>query len=97
MDKMAVLLACSALVLKLVDIFKTIVQEGDLRKIAKMLFWTVLAMGLGCMIAFGGPFDMFKEVFGFDFTWVWVGRLFTGLAIGAGGSVIYDFSDKYFA
>jgi len=91
----AILALFATFVIKIVDIFKTIFMETDVKSIIKMLVWTLLAFGLGCLIAFAGPVDMFKML-GFEFEAAWAAKLLTGLAIGSGGAFIYDLLDGKF-
>jgi hypothetical protein len=90
MSELAILLFCAALVVKLVDYVKAIFDKNVTgAALVKMLVWTGLALALGVGLAFAVPLNMFK-VFGMSFEAVWAAKLLTGIAIGAGGSFLYD-------
>lgn len=94
MSELAILLFCAALVTKLVDYVKAIFdKEVTGIALVKMLVWTGLAFGVGIGVAFAVPLNMFR-LLSIPFEAAWAAKLLTGIAIGAGGSFLYDLIDS---
>jgi len=52
--------------------------------------WSLIALALGTLIAYGGSIDLLASSGFGDFPW-WLGQGLTGLSLGFGSSFIHDF------
>ena len=76
---LVVILALAALIEGVVEYFKKNWSK-----------WSIVAVGFGLLMAFGGEIDMLASAGLGDFPW-WLSQGITGLALGFGSSFLHDF------